>query len=171
MQDLEQTIYQCQQGNALAWEALIKHYQAKVYGVAWYFFHNRHEAEDVTQEVFIKVYRRLDTFQSGIQSFVPWLLAIARNSCIDRLRKTSHRITHEDQASQAHEERARDADPGLMVSAEQRKQLIYQALDEFSQANREIILFKDIQGMKNEEVAEILSLPLEPSNRDRAVLE
>lgn len=161
MQDLEHTIRQCQRGDALAWEALIKHYQGRVYGVAWYFFRNRQDAEDVAQEVFIKVYRRLDTFRSDQDSFVPWLLAIARNCCIDRLRGRKNHIAYDDELQQTEEEESvQDSDPQTAMGTEQRKQLIYQALDKVDATNREIILLKDIQGMKTEDVAEILSLPL-----------
>ncbi|HJO12843.1 MAG TPA: sigma factor, partial [Gammaproteobacteria bacterium] len=74
MHNLEQTIRECQQGNALAWEALIKRYQGKVYGMAYYFLRDKGEAEDASQETFIKVYRKIETFRSDQDSFVPWLL-------------------------------------------------------------------------------------------------
>ena len=179
MQDLEQTIYECQRGNALAWEALIKQYQGRVYGVAWYFFRNAEEAEDVSQEAFVKVYRRLGTFRNEVDSFVPWLLAITRNCCIDRLRKLKTKSRYEDQFEEEIETisaklETQHDDPESINGEQQRRNLLYQALDEFDATNRDIILLKDIQGMKTEDVAEILSLPIgtvkSKSNRARIKL-
>ncbi len=179
MQDLEQTIYECQRGNALAWETLIKQYQSKVYGVAWYYFRNAEEAEDATQEAFIKLYRRLGTFQGDLDSFVPWLLAITRNCCIDRLRKLKTKNKYEDQYDEELETLSVNSEtehdnPESNISVQQRKNLIYQALDDIDETNRDIILLKDIQGMKTEDVAEIMSLPIgtvkSKSNRARIKL-
>jgi len=158
--DLRQIIEQCQQGNALAWEALIKSYQAKLYGVALYFLRNKADAEDVTQEAFVKIYRRLDSYRSEQQSFVPWMLAITRNCCLDHIRKSKTRSKHENELEQSEENYSDGyAGPETLNSEQQRKKLMYEALDSFSDTNRDILLLKDIQGLKIEEVAEILSLP------------
>jgi RNA polymerase sigma-70 factor (ECF subfamily) len=175
LHNLEQTIRECQQGNALAWEALIKHYQGKVYGMAYHILRERGAAEDATQETFIKVYRRIKTFRSEQNSFLPWLLTIARNCCIDRLRKLKTRMKHETDTGGTPADVAVESDgPEISSSERQRKQLLYQALDQFSQENRDVLLLKDIQGLKTEEVAEILSMPVgtvkSRSNRARIKL-
>jgi RNA polymerase sigma-70 factor (ECF subfamily) len=175
LHNLEQTIRECQQGNALAWEALIKRYQGKVYGMAYYFLRDKGEAEDASQETFIKVYRKIETFRSDQDSFVPWLLTIARNCCIDRLRKSKTQMKTKTDAGETTAEIAVEPDgPESTTSEQQRKQLLYQALDQFSQENKDVLMLKDIQGLKNEEVAEILSMPVgtvkSRSNRARIKL-
>jgi RNA polymerase sigma-70 factor (ECF subfamily) len=159
--DLNETILQCQRGNALAWEALIKAYQRRVFAAAYYYLRKREESQDATQEVFLKVYRTLESFRGEEDSFLPWLMAVVRNCCIDRLRKDKTRMRHEEEmktpGADSVDERA---GPEEEIGAQQRKGEIYRALDGFSQINREILLLKDIQGMNNEDVAEILSLPV-----------
>jgi RNA polymerase sigma-70 factor (ECF subfamily) len=161
LQDLEDIIQRCQQGNALAWETLIRQQQARVYGVACYFLRNPDEAKDATQEAFLKLYKGLKSFRGTGTDFTPWMLSIARNCCIDRLRRAQTRTRYEDQLKQTPMySQHKDQNPEVQMGEDQRKQLIYQALDQFSELNREIILLKDIQGLKNEDVAQILSLPV-----------
>jgi hypothetical protein len=94
--ELERTIRQCRLGNALAWEALMKHFQAQVYGFAYYYLRNRAEAQDATQDVFIKVFNSLNKLEQKEAAFPAWLLTIARNTCLDRLRKSRTRAHYED---------------------------------------------------------------------------
>lgn len=159
--DLEQTIRQCQRGNSLAWEALVKHCQSRVYGVAFYYLRNRVDAQEATQEIFIKVFHGMQGFKGEAEDFLPWLLAVARNCCRDRLRatKTRSRYEGEYETTQLHHPAASES-PETTVAREQQQRILYQALHEFSATNRDILLLKDIQGLKLEQVAEILSLPV-----------
>ncbi|NKB33444.1 MAG: sigma-70 family RNA polymerase sigma factor [Pseudomonadales bacterium] len=158
MENLDQTIKACQQGNALAWEALIKAYQGKVFGVAFYMLKDK--SEDAAQEVFIKLYRNLGQFHSSAQSFLPWLLTIARNCCLDRLRKSKTKMKYESDAEVEPETIADGIEsPEEGTVEEQRKELLYQAIDKFDQTNKDILLLKDIQGLKTEDVAAVLEMP------------
>lgn len=173
--ELEQTIRQCQQGNPLAWEALVKQFQAKVYGVAYYYLRNSADAQDATQDVFIKVFNSLDKLERSQETFPAWLVTIARNSCLDRIRKSRTRQRYEDEyeKSDANVGLTRDT-PETRNVEEQRRRLMYAALAEFDDTNRDIVLLKEIQGLKLEEVAEIMSLPVgtikSRSNRVRIAL-
>lgn len=161
MLDLEQTLNRCRQGNPLAWEALVKQYQGRVFATALYYLHHRDEAADASQEAFIKVYRAIGKFQVTESAFLPWLLSVVRNCCIDRLRKSGTRSRHEAEFErQSGGEHTATSQPESVVSDNQRKKHLYQALAKISPLNRDIILLKDIQGLKNEDVAEILSLPV-----------
>lgn len=159
MEPIQQLISDCQAGNAQAWEQLVREYQSRVFAVAVYYLKDREEASDVTQEVFIKVYNRLDGFRNEADAFLPWLLSITRNSCIDRLRKQKResRLDSEIRLNTA-EDTVVNQGPEQYLANEQHQALIYAALDEFSQQNREVVLLKDIQGLKISEVAEILSM-------------
>jgi RNA polymerase sigma-70 factor (ECF subfamily) len=164
----------CRQGNDLAWEALVRRYQGRVYSVAYHYMREPEEARDAAQEVFIRVYQRLETFQGG-ETFLPWLLSLARNCCIDRLRKRKVRTPASsvplDDAPQIAAEQPTAEDEASSRSAEK---LLYRALDRLSDKNREIILLKEIQGLKLEEIAQMLSLPIgtvkSRSNRARIEL-
>ena len=175
MQELEQTIRECQRGNALAWEALIRRYQAKVYGVAYYFLGNSADAQEATQDVFIKLYQNLGNYAGGEDSFMPWLMSIARHCCIDRIRKTRTQSNYESDYQQDHTDGSIEhSTPESILVQQQNRNLIYQALEGFEQVDREIILLKEIQGLKVENVAEILQMPIgtvkSRSNRARIKL-
>ena len=76
--DVTTLIARCRQGDALAWEALVRAYQGRILGLARHYMRDHEEARDVAQEIFIKLYERLETFQ-GDARFVPWMLSLARN--------------------------------------------------------------------------------------------
>ena len=82
----ETLLEQCRAGDALAWEALVRRYQGRVFALAYHYLRDREEARDVAQETFIKVYRGLRRFD-GEGSFTAWIVRVARNCAIDRLRK------------------------------------------------------------------------------------
>ncbi|MEO8197473.1 MAG: sigma-70 family RNA polymerase sigma factor [Thermoanaerobaculia bacterium] len=160
MPDLDTLLERCRQGDDLAWEALIRQYQGRVFGLALHFMRDREEARDAAQEIFIRVYTRLDSLHEG-QAFLPWLLRLARNSCIDRLRRRQVRtpafaVALED----APEIPSPEPSPEEAALRDAREVLLYRALGELSEKNREIILLKDTQELKLEEIAELLSLPL-----------
>jgi len=114
----------------------------------------------VAQEAFIRIYRNLDRFEPG-GNFAAWSLRIARNCAIDRIRHLKARPPLDDahvdeQVLISESHAAPDAD--AMVN--ERSRMLYRALDLMSAVNREMILLKDIQGLKQQEIADLLSLPL-----------
>lgn len=160
MLDSDTLIERCRQGDDLAWEALVRQYQGRVFGVALHFLREREEARDAAQEVFLRVYTRLDSLEDG-QAFLPWLLRLARNCCIDRLRRREVRTpAFAVDLDEAHELSSPEASPEEAALRDAREVLLYRALGELSEKNREMILLKDTQEMKLEEIAELLSLPL-----------
>ncbi len=159
MNHLDQTIRDCQRGNPLAWETLINGFQQKVYSVAYYYLRNQQEAEDVTQETFIKVYRMLKTFNADGSAFQPWLLTIAKNSCVDRLRRLKTRQQYEAYPPEVETEDEAGG-PADRVNEDQRRDLIYRAMDQVESEYREVLFFKHIQGLRNEDIARILALPV-----------
>ncbi|HET7620121.1 MAG TPA: sigma-70 family RNA polymerase sigma factor [Vicinamibacterales bacterium] len=73
-------------GDASAFQALVERHRALVYRLAWQFSGNHHDAEDIAQEVFVKVYRSLDRFRYEAQ-LTSWLYRIVMNACIDHRRR------------------------------------------------------------------------------------
>ncbi len=118
------------------------------------------EARDMAQEVFIRVYQRMATLQ-GHETFLPWLLRVARNVCIDHLRRRKVRPPAVDVPVEDGPELADPkADPHEHWAVEDRKRLVYRALEKMSDQDREIILLKEIQGLDLKEVAEMLGIPV-----------
>jgi len=158
--DVTTLIARCRQGDALAWEALIRAYQGRVLGLARHYMRDPEEARDVAQDIFIRVYERLDSFQGG-EKFVPWMLSLARNCCIDRLRRIKvrtpeHAVPVEDDPQIPAEGPTAEEHAQTGESHE----LLYAALDKMTETNREIILLKEIQGLKIEEIATMLAVPV-----------
>ena len=158
--ELETVLEGCRQGDELAWEALVRRFQARVFGVCYHYLRDREEARDVAQEAFVRIYRRLETFE-GSETFVPWMMRVARNCSIDRLRHLKARPALDGAPV---DERTVDPDSGpgpeaLAVTGE-RHHVLYKALDLMSEINREMILLKEIQGLKQREIADLLSIPL-----------
>lgn len=150
----------CRRGDDLAWEALVRRYQGRVYAVAWHYMRNVEDARDLAQEIFIRVYERLDTFRGG-DRLLPWLLRLARNACIDRLRRQAARPQSSDRPVGEDLPLATGAPgPEEIAEAALRRRLLYRALDQLSEAHREIILLKDIQGFRLDEIARLLGLPI-----------
>ena len=158
--ELEALLERCRQGDELAWEALVRRFQARVFGLAYHYLHDREEAREVAQEAFIRIYRNLDRFEAG-GNFAAWSLRITRNCAIDRLRHLKARPPLDDVQVDAQRlvcETHSAPDVDAMVNERQR--LLYRALDLMSAVNREMILLKDIQGLQQREISELLSVPL-----------
>ncbi len=159
MDDL--TLYnRCRDGDELAWETLVRRYQARVCSVAYTYTGNEDEALDVAQEVFVRVWKRLDTCRDP-ERLAAWLLSIARNACLDHLRRRKARPPAQDIPA---DELYSLADPGQATDQrteeQDRQHVLERALQQLSEINREAILLKDIQGLPLEEMARMLDLPL-----------
>lgn len=173
MDDLERILEKCRRGDGLAWEALVRLFQGRVYGVAFHYLRDREEARDLSQEIFVKLYRSLDSFDGG--AFLPWLLRLSRNAAIDRLRRVKARPPAADiPADESFDLKTDEPSPEDSWIADGRKRLIHRALGLMSHRNREMILLKEIQGLQLEEISEMLELPLgtvkSRSNRARVEL-
>ena len=158
--DLPELLERCRAGDALAWEALVRRFQGRVFGVGLVYLGDPEEARDLAQEVFVRVYRRLDLCTDD-KTFLPWILQIARNAAIDRLRRMRARpravATPIDEMSELRSERP---DPEEDLRAGRRRDLVHRALERLSHLNREVILLKEIQGLSLETIASMLHAPL-----------
>ena len=160
MADLATLVERCRRGDDLAWEAFVRRFQARIYGLAYHYLRDSEEARDLAQEIFVQVYRKLDTFREN-ENFVPWMLRVGRNLCIDRLRRIKARPPAEDVTlGEGVEIADTGATPEDSAETEGCRRLVYRALDGMSEKYREVILLKDIQGLKLDEIAELLHEPV-----------
>lgn len=148
----------CRGGDNLAWEALVRTYQSSVYAVTRHYLGDPEEARDVAQDVFIRLYERLDTFSGG-DTFKAWLMQMARNASIDRLRRIKARPPASD-VSVDDAMLMTDDDPERNAAVESRERMLRLALSRLGDKNREVLLLKEIHGLKIEEVAKLLGLPI-----------
>jgi len=169
--DVGTLMERCRRGDALAWEVLVRTYQSSVVAVTRHYLRDPEEARDVAQDVFIRLYERLDSFSGG-DTFRAWLLRMARNASIDRLRRLKARPPVSD-VSLEDAMLAGDDDPERNAAENARGRLVRRAVAQLGDKHREVLLLKEIQGLKLEEVAEVLGLPVGTvkSRSNRARLE
>ena len=145
--DLGALVERCRQGDALAWERLVRRCQGRVYGLAYHYLGDVEGARDLTQEVFVRVYQQLGTYEGD--GFMAWLLRITRNLCIDQIRRRKARPQAEDLLAEENEWAMPDTAPDAEQSwlTDGKKRLVYDALRRLNGPSREMILLKEIQGL------------------------
>ena len=160
MLELADLLDRCQQGDDLAWEAVVRRFQNRIFGIAVHYLRDREEARDAAQEVFIRLYEQLPKLKSR-DTFVPWLLRLARNVCIDRLRRIAARTPkHAVPVDASWDIASSEPTPEERGFAAARSRLLYRALGTLTSQSREIVLLKEIQQLKLREIAELLELPV-----------
>jgi len=173
MEDLDTLLLRCRRGDASAWEALVRRFQGRIYGFALHYLKDREEARDVAQEIFVKMYQHLGGVRDA-RTYLPWMLRLARNCCIDRIRNRNARIEGAVPASGGLAESAcREASPEEALLKDARRHLFYRALATLNPANRQIVLLKDIRELSLSDISTRLGLPLGTvkSRSNRARLE
>jgi len=155
-QELNQLVHQAKQGNKQAFEQLMTQYKGKVFRHAYAMLGDRMEAEDVSQEAFIKVYYSLHKLDSEY-AFVSWLTRIVSNLCYDRIQKKKKKhIIIEDGLD---ETLAESPDSEGSLQNKQLQLTIEEAMQTLSSEHREVIVLREIQGFTYDEMADILQIP------------
>ncbi|RKZ14318.1 hypothetical protein DRQ50_09145 [bacterium] len=158
--DPTELIRRCRAGDELAWEALVRQQQGRICSVALGYVGDQDEANDLAQEIFVRVWDRLDTC-TDLEKFGPWLMSIARNACLDHLRRRKARPPRQDvPAAEMTNLASSIPTPEDDWLATSRQRLVHRALRRLSTINREIIVLKEIQGLPLEQIANMLGLPL-----------
>jgi RNA polymerase sigma-70 factor (ECF subfamily) len=165
--DSDSTIVErCLSGEDAAWEELLRLHTRRVYGLCYRFTGKDSEAQDLAQEVFLRVFRALGSFRSAEGSFTTWLARLTRNLLIDHYRRTrNERITDsiEEQLPGVEgrtEEKFRSASrPDSAIAGREASELLQAALGKLSPELRETIILRDLQEMEYREIAEVLAIP------------
>jgi RNA polymerase sigma-70 factor (ECF subfamily) len=156
----DEIIERCLNGDQAAWESIVRIYRRKVFNVAYKFVGRHDQAEDLTQDVFLKLYKSLDTFDRRA-NFQTWLISVSRNLCIDHyraVRKERETINRDvDPADFA----PVSTDPRADTQLEQRDRvrLLRLALDKLAPTLRTAVMLRDIQELTYQEIADKLHLP------------
>ena len=138
---------------------LVDLYSKKVFNMAYQFVGSYQEAEDLTQDVFLKLYRQLDKYDLT-KNFTAWLLTLVKNYLIDEYRRTRWEKKKRDDFDE-HLQGAPDADgPETGMLEEESKKRLWEGLNHLSPEIRMAVILKEIQGKKYDEVAEIMNLPV-----------
>jgi RNA polymerase sigma-70 factor, ECF subfamily len=156
----EALIQRCLSGDQAAWELIVRQYWRKVFNVAYKFVGKHDQAEDLTQDIFLKIFKSLDTFDRRA-NFQTWLISISRNLCIDHYRSVRKERETIDREIDANELTPASRDPGPVAALEQQDRiaLLRQALSALPDTLRTAVLMRDIQELSYQEIADRLRLP------------
>lgn len=152
----EALLERCGQGDQQAAALLINRHSPRVLALAQRMLSSREDAEDVTQEVFIKVYNQAATWESGKAKFTTWLHRVTLNQCYDRLRKK--RETGMDEPPDMEDD---SLGPAQQFEEQQRQKRLKQAISELPDRQRAALLLNHYDGLSNPETAEILEVSVE----------
>ena len=157
-------VKQCLAGDHGAWETIVRQYNQRVYNLAYRFTGRFDEAEDLTQEIFLKIYRTLSTYRAESGALVTWIVRVGRNHMIDHYRKYKTERTHTDslevEYEKAEENPARYANPAQALEQRELSERVHQALLRVSEDLREAVILRDLEEFTYEEIADMLKLPL-----------
>jgi RNA polymerase sigma-70 factor (ECF subfamily) len=162
-------VRRCVGGDAVAWEEIVQRYHRRIYNICYRFAGSSDDAQDLTQEVFIKMYRTLSSYDAERGAFMTWVTTVTRNLLVDHFRKTKQdRITDSlDVAPTEHEdamplsERIPDqgAPPDSRVQSRETGEMVHRALQKLSPELREAVVLRDLQDMDYREIATVLKVP------------
>lgn len=155
--DLE-LIERCLNRDEGAWEQIISRYKRKVFGIAFKFTGRFEEAEDLTQEVFFKVYKALHSYKKE-QDFSWWLVSISRNACIDYYRsiKREKKVLSSD-LNELKNFKFQGLSPQGNMEATERSKALRESLGELPDDLRRVLILRDLQGLSYKEIADQLNL-------------
>jgi len=157
--DLNEVIKECLEGKEGAWRMLVDAYSRKVFNMAYQFAGSREEAEDLTQDIFIKLYRALPRYDMA-KNFTAWLLTLAKNHLIDSYRRTKWEKAHRDAFDEHLTSPNPAEDPEASLLREASRKAVWKGLNSLTPETRMAIILRDIQGKSYEEVAAIMSIPI-----------
>ncbi len=156
-------IAQCLGGRRDAFGELVSRYQARLYNAAIRLVDNPEDAADVVQDAFLNAYQSLRSFK-GDAEFFTWLYRIAFNVAISLKRKKRAVVSLDAQGSGEHSLEPDDPSeytrPGALLERTEDEAQLHAAMERLSDEHRNVLLMKDIEGMKYEEIAEVLGVPI-----------
>lgn len=173
--DWSRVVAQCLLGDSMAWAELVRTHHRRVYALCYRFTGSGADAEDLTQEVFLKIYGNLKSFDAGRGSVQVWVTTLTRNLLVDHFRRTRNlRLTGSldegwDEAGDARPEnrsgpmldRLKAGGPNQHDEATRREiqGMVQRALTKVSPELREAVILRDLQDMDYKEIAQVLGIP------------
>ena len=162
-------VRRCRAGDAVAWEEIVQRYHRRIYNICYRFAATSDDAQDLTQEVFIKMYRTLESYDADRGAFTTWITTMTRNLLVDHFRKTKQdRVTDSlDTVASEHEdamplsEKIQDTalPPDARVQSRETGETVHRALQKLSPELREAVILRDLQDMDYRDIATVLKVP------------
>ena len=146
-------------GERRAWDEIIDLYGSRIFHLALQFAHNPSNAEDLTQEIFLRLFENLSKYR-GNTPLVAWTLRLSRNLCIDQYRRARLERESVFLAESALESLTSESDPARDA---QRRELLHQiqeVLPEMKPDLADVVILRDLQGLSYDEISALLSIPI-----------
>ena len=157
---IDEIIQRCLNGDQAAWSDIVRLYRRRVFNIAYKFVGRYDQAEDLTQDVFLKLFKSLDTFDRRA-NFQTWLISVSRNLCIDHYRsvRKERETINRDVDPADLSPTAPTRSPQAELELRDRVQLLRVALDTLAPTLRTAVMLRDIQELSYQEIADRLHLP------------
>ncbi len=155
-------VERCLAGDDLAWDELVRLHTKRVYGLCYRFTNSATEAQDLTQEVFLRIFKSIKSFRADEGNFSTWLARLTRNLLIDHYRRTRQdRSTDsiENQLPVLEEKLTATARPDGLVAGREARERLQSALQKLSPELRETVILRDLEEMEYREIADVLRIP------------
>ncbi len=162
MEHDQELVKRCLTGDNSAWEGLLRGHSRKIYNLCYRFTGRTPDAEDLTQEIFIKIFQTLRTYDVAQGTFTTWLNRVARNHLVDHYRKTKKdRVTSslEDGTMDLAEKPSPETGPTARVESRERRELLQAGLNQLSPDLREAVILRDLHDLDYQEIAQVLGVP------------
>jgi RNA polymerase sigma-70 factor (ECF subfamily) len=157
-------VVKCRSGDREAWEIIVRRRHSRIYNLAYRFTGRFDEAEDLTQEVFLKVYRTLHSYRPESGALETWIVRVARNHFIDHYRKYKTERTHTGALEDHHEgavlPTVRVETPGQALDRKETVARVHRLLALLPEDQREAVVLRDLEELTYEEIAGLLELPI-----------
>ncbi len=164
-----EVIDQIRAGQKEAFENIVVRYNRRIYAVAYRYVNNSEEAADITQEIFIRVWEKLETFR-GDSKFSTWLFQLAGNHCKNKLKALKRRRWFQNESLESNpagddrgpvrQHESSDPGPGELLNGARMQQLVRVKLEELPEDQRAVLKMRDIDDLDYDEIAEATGLAL-----------
>jgi RNA polymerase sigma-70 factor (ECF subfamily) len=157
-----QLVQQCLRGDGVAWEELVRRHSRRIFNLCYRFTNQRQEAEDLSQEVFLRVYKTLGSYRDIYGAFGTWVTSVTRNLLIDHYRRTRRdRLTDsmEDVMTQVEEKESVGRRPDHTAAVTELGEHLQKALGQLSPDLREAVILRDLEGLDYREIQQVLEVP------------
>ena len=157
-----QLVQQCLQGDGSAWEELVRRHSRRIFNICYRFTGNGTDAEDLSQDVFLRVYRTLGSYRSAHGGFATWVTSVTRNLLIDHYRRSKRdRVTDslDDKMTVVENKESTARRPDEQALLGELSGQVQTALTKLSPDLREAVILRDLQQLEYGEIQRVLSVP------------
>lgn len=161
MEDAE-LVRRCLAGDGTAWESVVRTHSRRVYNLCYRFTGRREEAEDLAQEVFLRVFRTLSSYDPNQGALGVWMHRVARNLLIDHYRATRRErlsVSLDDEIPRLEQKESGAPQPDRALARVELSAALQQGLTRLSPELREAVILRDLQGLEYREIGQVLDIP------------